>query len=87
MQKKLLDLALLTPKELDWLDDYHNTVRRQLDFAVRVGSVMQLLHTHATYGDLNVWFCHQVWTKLHKLVEEKEALAWLKEATAPVTRQ
>lgn len=27
MQKKLLDYALLTPKELDWLDEYHNTVR------------------------------------------------------------
>lgn len=26
MQKKLLDHTLLTSKELDWLDDYHNTV-------------------------------------------------------------
>ena len=26
MQKKLLDHALLTSKELDWLDDYHKTV-------------------------------------------------------------
>lgn len=26
MQKKLLDLTLLSPKELDWLDAYHNTV-------------------------------------------------------------
>lgn len=53
MQKKLLDHALLTSKELDWLDDYHKTV----------------------------------WTKLNKLVEDEEALAWLKEATAPVTRK
>ena len=53
IQKKLLDHALLTSKELDWLDDYHKTV----------------------------------WTKLNKLVEDEEALAWLKEATAPVTRQ
>ena len=28
-----------------------------------------------------------VWTKLNKLVEDEEALAWLKEATAPVVRQ
>lgn len=26
MQKKLLDLALLSSKELDWLDAYHETV-------------------------------------------------------------
>ncbi|CAM9471670.1 unnamed protein product [Ectocarpus fasciculatus] len=53
MQKKLLDQTLLTSKELDWLDEYHE----------------------------------MVWTKLHKLVEDEEALAWLKEATAPVVRQ
>lgn len=28
MQKKLLDLSLLSPKELDWLDAYHETVSR-----------------------------------------------------------
>ncbi|CAM9865217.1 unnamed protein product [Ectocarpus sp. 13 AM-2016] len=53
MQKKLLDQTLLTSKELDWLDEYHELV----------------------------------WTKLHKLVEDEEALAWLKEATTPVVRQ
>ncbi|CAN0262014.1 unnamed protein product [Ectocarpus sp. 6 AP-2014] len=53
MQKKLLDQTLLTSKELDWLDEYHE----------------------------------MVWTKLHKLVQDEEALAWLKEATAPVVRQ
>ncbi|CAM9757186.1 unnamed protein product [Ectocarpus sp. 12 AP-2014] len=53
MQKKLLDQTLLTSKELDWLDEYHE----------------------------------MVWTKLHKLVEDEEALAWLKEATTPVVRQ
>ncbi|CAN0540947.1 unnamed protein product, partial [Scytosiphon promiscuus] len=26
MQKKLLDQSLLSPKELDWLDDYHSRV-------------------------------------------------------------
>ncbi|CAN0368130.1 unnamed protein product [Pylaiella littoralis] len=53
IQKKLLDLFLLAPAELDWLDEYH----------------------------------HTVWTKLNKLVKDEEALAWLKEATAPVMRQ
>lgn len=28
IQKKLLDLSLLAPAELDWLDEYHHTVSR-----------------------------------------------------------
>lgn len=30
IQKKLIDLALLSPKELAWLDDYHKTVWAKL---------------------------------------------------------
>lgn len=30
---------------------------------------------------------YQVWEKLKNLVQDEEALAWLKEATAPVVRR
>lgn len=56
MQKKLLDYALLTPKELDWLDDYHNTVR-----ALPISFCYTLL-------DLLCHFCARVRLKVSPLV-------------------
>ncbi|CAM9423954.1 unnamed protein product [Sphacelaria rigidula] len=53
MQKKLVDFALLSTKERQWLDSYHRTV----------------------------------WMKISPLVEDEEALAWLRDATLPLSSE